>query len=228
LRSRTHVEVEHDDGIGQQVPRTIACMAVPPSTIALADARWPCAIAAMGSMHASTCRAGRRQDTGRTLVSPLSCWRHGVHAARRRPHISAQTTATITSASRGALCRNATPVEPSSGLAQTSGTRAERNAPESAELIRAHPVPARCRCQTPRPNQMQMQHPLPACSQGCKTLTRQRLDPRHRQERLRPGHHVRSSYVQGVTGGTFSTAGGTSTVLKSAGLTISRYSMSGE
>ena len=35
-------------------------------------------------------------------------------------------------------------------------------------------------------------------------------------------------YFQGVTGGTLSVAGGTSTVLKSAGLTISRYSMSGE
>lgn len=35
-------------------------------------------------------------------------------------------------------------------------------------------------------------------------------------------------YVQGVTGGTLSIAGGISTVLKSAGLTISRYSMSGE
>jgi len=32
-----------------------------------------------------------------------------------------------------------------------------------------------------------------------------------------------SSYFQGVTGGTLSLAGGTSTVLKSAGLTISRY-----
>jgi hypothetical protein len=35
-------------------------------------------------------------------------------------------------------------------------------------------------------------------------------------------------YFQGVTGGTLSVAGGISTVLKSAGLTISRYSMSGE
>jgi hypothetical protein len=35
-------------------------------------------------------------------------------------------------------------------------------------------------------------------------------------------------YFQGVTGGTLSVAGGMSTVLKSAGLTISRYSMSGE
>ena len=37
-----------------------------------------------------------------------------------------------------------------------------------------------------------------------------------------------TSYFQGVTGGTLSVAGGISTVLKSAGLTISRYSMSGE
>ena len=38
----------------------------------------------------------------------------------------------------------------------------------------------------------------------------------------------RTGYFQGVTGGTLSVAGGMSTVLKSAGLTISRYSMSGE
>ena len=38
----------------------------------------------------------------------------------------------------------------------------------------------------------------------------------------------RAGYFQGVTGGTLSVAGGMSTVLKSAGLTISRYSMSGE
>lgn len=37
-----------------------------------------------------------------------------------------------------------------------------------------------------------------------------------------------AGYFQGVTGGTLSVAGGMSTVLKSAGLTISRYSMSGE
>jgi hypothetical protein len=50
----------------------------------------------------------------------------------------------------------------------------------------------------------------------------------------RPRTNVNSSgddnqaYFQGVTGGTLSVAGGMSTVLKSAGLTISRYSMSGE
>lgn len=37
-----------------------------------------------------------------------------------------------------------------------------------------------------------------------------------------------AGYFHGVTGGTLSVAGGMSTVLKSAGLTISRYSMSGE
>jgi len=49
--------------------------------------------------------------------------------------------------------------------------------------------------------------------------------PRDSQEKFRSG---RTTYFQGVTGGTLSVAGGMSTVLKSAGLTISRYSMSGE
>jgi hypothetical protein len=52
------------------------------------------------------------------------------------------------------------------------------------------------------------------------------------ERRKRPATNVNCSgderYFQGVTGGTLSVAGGTSTVLKSAGLTISRYSMSGE
>src|SRR5258705_12140212 len=52
-----------------------------------------------------------------------------------------------------------------------------------------------------------------------------------RLSRGKTGSHFSGScsrYFQGVTGGTLSVAGGTSTVLKSAGLTISRYSMSGE
>ena len=44
----------------------------------------------------------------------------------------------------------------------------------------------------------------------------------------RAARAVFEDYFQGVTGGTLSVAGGISTVLKSAGLTISRYSMSGE
>ena len=88
----------------------------------------------------------------------------------------------------------------------------ERTAPESAVKVCTPVFTARCRPQRDMAHHIQ-------------------------QDRIgrsqRPTTNVNSSaddtsYFQGVTGGTLSVAGGTSTVLKSAGLTISRYSMSGE
>jgi hypothetical protein len=90
------------------------------------------------------------------------------------------------------------------------GTRPEQNAPESAETTRVAPFvldveKAARRCTTSS-----------AIGKAVPAIVRRSLT------------FSRHCYFQGVTGGTLSVAGGMSTVLKSAGLTISMYSMSGE